>query len=108
MMGYCYYEVKVIEGDYRWIFVNDISLGLLKNLINDCECLFFKLFVFVREEVLSDYLFILMKINLCLCVYCLVYMDYVGVKVFNKDGNVVGEYCFLGLYFVFFYNMSVM
>jgi NAD-specific glutamate dehydrogenase len=26
------------------------------------------------------------------------YMDYVGVKKFNADGEVVGEYRFLGLY----------
>ncbi|QPL51803.1 NAD-glutamate dehydrogenase [Alteromonas sp. B31-7] len=107
MMGYRYYEVKAIEGDHRWIPANDTSLGLLKNSINDRERLLSKLPASAREEALSDHPLILTKTNSRSRVHRPAYMDYVGVKVFNKDGNVVGEHRFLGLYSASFYNMSV-
>lgn len=48
-----------------------------------------------------------MKINLVFCVYCFVYIDYVGIKCFDEEGNVIGEDCFFGLFFLSFYNNSV-
>lgn len=107
MMGYRYYEVKAIEGDHRWIPSNDTSLGLLKNSINDRERLLSKLPASARAEALSQSPLILTKTNSRARVHRPAYMDYVGVKAFNKDGQVVGEHRFLGLYSASFYNQSV-
>ncbi|GGW88529.1 NAD-glutamate dehydrogenase [Alteromonas halophila] len=107
LMGYRYYDVKAIEGDHRWIPDNDSSLGLMKNSINDKERLLSKLPSSAREEALSDNPLILTKTNSRSRVHRPAYMDYIGVKVFNKDGQVVGEHRFLGLYSASFYNQSV-
>jgi len=107
MMGYRYYDVKAIEGDHRWIPANDTSLGLLKNSISDRERLLSKLSASAREEALSQNPLILTKTNSKSRVHRPAYMDYVGVKVFNKSGHVIGEHRFLGLYSASFYNESV-
>ncbi len=107
MMGYRYYDVKAIEGDHRWIPNNDSSLGLLKNSINNRERLLSKLPASARTEALSENPLILTKTNSRARVHRPAYMDYVGVKVFNENGQVVGEHRFLGLYSASFYNQSV-
>lgn len=107
LMGYRYYDVKAVEGDHRWIPDNESSLGLMKNSINDKERLLSKLPASAREEALSENPLILTKTNSRSRVHRPAYMDYVGVKVFNKEGQVVGEHRFLGLYSASFYNQSV-
>ena len=106
-MGYRYYDVKAIEGDHRWIPQNDTSLGLIKNSVNDRERLLSRLPASARAEALSKNPLILTKTNSRARVHRPAYMDYVGVKVFNKEGQVVGEHRFLGLYSASFYNNSV-
>ena len=107
MMGYRYYDVKAIEGDHRWIPDNDSSLGLLKNSINDHERLLSRLPASARAEALSENPLILTKTNSRSRVHRPAYMDYLGIKVFNEKGHVVGEHRFLGLYSASFYNESV-
>ncbi|NDV91270.1 NAD-glutamate dehydrogenase [Alteromonas sp. 345S023] len=107
MMGYRYYEVKAIEGDHRWIPDNDSSLGLLKNSVHNRERLLSRLPPSAREEALSQNPLMLTKTNTRSRVHRPAYMDYVGVKQFNKEGQVIGEHRFLGLYSASFYNMSV-
>lgn len=106
LMGYRYYEVKAIRGDHRWVPDNDSSLGLMKNSISDRERLLSKLPASARAEALSENPLILTKTNSRSRVHRPAYMDYVGVKVFNKSGQVVGEHRFLGLYSASFYNQS--
>lgn len=106
LMGYRYYDVKAIEGDHRWIPANDSSLGLMKNSISDRERLISKLPASARAEALSENPLILTKTNSRSRVHRPAYMDYVGVKVFNDDGQVIGEHRFLGLYSASFYNQS--
>ncbi len=107
MMGYRFYNVKAIEGDHRWIPDNDSSLGLMKNSISERERLLSKLPASAREEALSDSPLMLTKTNTRSRVHRPAYMDYVGIKVYNKSGQVVGEHRFLGLYSASFYNASV-
>ena len=106
MMGYRYYDAKAIEGDYRWIPVNDSSLGLMKKSVSDRERLISNLPPSARAEALSQKPLMLTKTNSRARVHRPAYMDYVGVKVFNKEGAVVGEHRFLGLYSASFYNSS--
>ncbi|QJR82613.1 NAD-glutamate dehydrogenase [Alteromonas pelagimontana] len=107
LMGYRYYDVKAVEGDHRWIPANDSSLGLMKNSVSDRERLLSKLPASARAEALSKNPLMLTKTNSRARVHRPAHMDYVGVKVFNKEGQVVGEHRFLGLYSASFYNSSV-
>ncbi|TRY30081.1 NAD-glutamate dehydrogenase [Aliiglaciecola sp. M165] len=106
LMGYRYYDVKAIEGDHRWSPQNESSLGLMKNSISDRERILSNMPLSAQKEAMSDHPLILTKTNSRARVHRPAYMDYVGIKVFDKTGNVVGEHRFLGLYSASFYNSS--
>lgn len=106
LIGYRYYEVKAIKGDHRWIADADSSLGLMKNSISDRPRLLSALPATARDEALSAKPLILTKTNSKARVHRPAYMDYVGIKEFDKSGAVIGEHRFLGLYSASFYNSS--
>ncbi|MEG3768659.1 NAD-glutamate dehydrogenase, partial [Alteromonas sp. 14N.309.X.WAT.G.H12] len=104
MMGYRYYDAKAIEGDYRWIPDNDSSLGLMKKSVSDRERLLSNQPPSARAEALSQNPLMLTKTNTRSRVHRPAYMDYIGIKAFNNDGQVIGEHRFLGLFSSSFYN----
>ncbi|WP_371193113.1 NAD-glutamate dehydrogenase [Glaciecola sp. SC05] len=106
LMGYRYYSVTAIEGDHRWVPDNDSSLGLMKNSISNKERLLSQMPASARDEALSSNPLMLTKTNTHSRVHRPAYMDYIGVKEFDKKGNVCGEHRFLGLYSASFYNSS--
>ncbi|MBT1063767.1 NAD-glutamate dehydrogenase [Bowmanella sp. Y26] len=103
-MGYRHYQAKAVEGDHRWIADNDSSLGLMKNSVSNRDRLLSRLPVSAREETLSQNPLILTKTNTKSRVHRPAYMDYIGIKEFDNEGNVVGEHRFIGLYSSAFYN----
>jgi len=106
LMGYRHYDAKAIEGDHRWLADNDSSLGLMKNSIRERNRVLSNLPDSARAETLSSNPLILTKTNSKARVHRPAYMDYIGIKRFDKEGNVVGEDRFLGLYSASFYNSS--
>ncbi|AWL11897.1 Glutamate dehydrogenase [Saliniradius amylolyticus] len=106
LMGYRHYNAKAIEGDHRWISDDDSSLGLMKNSISNRERLLSNLPLSARQETLSNNPLILTKTNSKSRVHRPAYMDYIGIKEFDKSGNVVGEHRFIGLFSSTFYNAS--
>ncbi len=106
LMGYRYYDVIAIEGDHRWSPINESSLGLMKNSISDRERIISNLPQSARTESLGKRPLILTKTNSRARVHRPAYMDYIGIKCFDKSGNVIGEHRFLGLYSASFYNSS--
>ncbi|MGB3726775.1 MAG: NAD-glutamate dehydrogenase [Glaciecola sp.] len=106
LMGYRYYDVKAIEGDHRWCPQNDTSLGLMKNSISDRDRLLSNVPDSARTEALSSNPLLLTKTNSKSRVHRPAYMDYIGIKVFDNNGNVAGEHRFVGLYSASFYNSS--
>ena len=59
------------------------------------------------EKVLEKRLLIITKANARSTVHRNAYLDYVGFKVFDEDGNVTGERRFLGLFSTAAYRTSV-
>ena len=106
LMGYRYYKVNAIKGDYRWSPDNDSSLGLMKNSKTDRERLISKMAASAQKAALSQSPFILTKTNTRSRVHRPAHMDYVGIKEFCPKGEVVGEHRFIGLYSASFYNSS--
>ncbi|GAC14807.1 NAD-glutamate dehydrogenase [Aliiglaciecola lipolytica] len=106
LMGYRYYDVNAIEGDHRWTPKNETSLGLMKNSISDRDRILSNLPLSAQKEALSKHPLILTKTNSRARVHRPAYMDYVGIKCFDDEGNVTGEHRFLGLYSASFYNSS--
>ena len=62
----------------------------------------------VRSRALDPDPLVLTKANSRSTVHRNAYLDYVGVKVFDEDGTVVGEDRFLGLFTAAAYNQSVL
>ncbi|MGZ4582298.1 MAG: NAD-glutamate dehydrogenase domain-containing protein, partial [Nocardioidaceae bacterium] len=61
----------------------------------------------VRERAREPHLLVLTKANSRSTVHRPAYLDYVGVKVFDEAGDVVGERRFLGLFTSATYNESI-
>jgi glutamate dehydrogenase len=104
LMGYRHYSVLAIEGDFRWVPDNDSSLGLMKKSISDRERLLSNLPASARDVALSSHPFLLTKTRRKSRVHRPAQMDYIGVKEFNAEGQVIGEHRFIGLYSASFYN----
>lgn len=60
----------------------------------------------VQELFLSSQILIISKTNTIATVHRPVYTDYIGVKRFDKEGNVIGERRIIGLYTSTAYNAS--
>ncbi|MDD1780660.1 NAD-glutamate dehydrogenase [Enterovibrio sp. ZSDZ35] len=106
-MGYKYYELNAIEGDHILIPSKDPGLGLAKKL--DLKRPGMKLSDMpesARATALRKEILIINKGSSKSRVHRPAYMDYIGVKCFDKKGNVVGEHRFHGLYASSAYNQS--
>ncbi len=83
------------------------SLGLMKNspqkILNLSQ-----MAESARHEALSSNLLILTKSNTRSRVHRPAYIDYIGIKRFDKQGRVIGEDRFIGLYASSTYTASVM
>lgn len=106
LMGYRHYDAKAIKGDHRWVADNDSSLGLMKNSKSERDRVLSNIPDSARAEALSKNPLMLTKTNSRSRVHRPAYMDYVGIKQFDEQGNVVGEDRFIGLYSAAFYNSS--
>jgi glutamate dehydrogenase len=87
------------DGDPRLVPVPGSGLGVLRQAGDEASARGFeKLPPAVRARALEPYLLNLTKANSRATVHRPAYLDYVGVKQFDEEGNVVGERRFLGLY----------
>jgi len=109
LMGFRSYKIDPIKGDYQLVQEQGTSLGLLKNSENKKGRKLSELPRAAKEAAIgSDNLLLLTKTNSKSRVHRPAYHDYIGVKRFDKKGNVIGEDRFIGLYGASFYNDSVM
>lgn len=106
LTGYRAYDLEPIEGDYELKQVDNTSLGLMRNSASDKGRLISTLPEDGREISRNDRILLLTKTNAKSRVHRPAYFDYVGIKRFNEDGQVVGEERFIGLYSANFYNDS--
>ncbi len=106
LMGYRQYKVAGVEGDTEIVPVDDSALGLTKNREAKTRVLS-ELSNASRQEALSNNLLVLTKTVSKSTVHRPAYMDYIGIKIFDDSGKVVGEHRFIGLYGASFYNSSV-
>ena len=106
LMGYRQYDLSPIQGDYQLKGVAGSSLGLMKNSMEDKIRLMSDMPEIARKEAHSDNLLILTKTNSISRVHRPAYIDYIGIKRFDKKGNVIGEDRFIGLFSSNFYNNS--
>ena len=106
LMGYRQYDLSPVQGDYQLKGKIEGSLGLMKNSTEEHSRLLSELPEFARQEARSNNLLILTKTNSLSRVHRPAYIDYVGIKRFDDEGNVIGEDRFIGLFSSSFYNNS--
>ena len=106
LMGYRKYELSPVQGDYQLKGKMESSLGLMKNSTEEHTRLLSELPEVARQEARSSNLLILTKTNSVSRVHRPAYIDYVGIKRFDDEGNVIGEDRFIGLFSSSFYNNS--
>jgi glutamate dehydrogenase len=98
-LGYREYELVTEDDELRLNAVPDSGLGILRQAGGEKSSRAFnKLPQEVRELALEPHLLNLTKANSRSTVHRPAYLDYVGVKRFDAEGQVTGERRFLGLY----------
>ena len=98
-LGYREYELVEENGEERLRTIPGTGLGILRQSGGDATShAFGNLPPRVRALARAPRLLILTKANSRATVHRNAYLDYIGVKRFDADGNVVGERRFLGLY----------
>ncbi len=105
LLGYREYKITPVKGDYKIVGNTDSALGLMRRS-ESRDLLLSDLPESGRKQALSERLLILTKTNNKSTVHRPAYVDYIGIKKFDKDGKVIGEDRFIGLYSSSLYNNS--
>ncbi|HEY9411280.1 MAG TPA: NAD-glutamate dehydrogenase, partial [Jiangellaceae bacterium] len=95
-LGYREYLLDVVDGEEVLRAVTASGLGILR-ADQDLSGSFAKLPPEVRAKAREKRLLVLTKANSKATVHRSTYLDYIGVKMFDESGEVVGERRFLGL-----------
>jgi glutamate dehydrogenase len=95
-LGYREYSLETVDGDDVLKAVTGSGLGILR-ADQELSGSFAKLSPGVRAKAREKRLLVLTKANSKATIHRNTYLDYVGVKVFDESGEVVGERRFLGL-----------
>ncbi|CAA9378221.1 MAG: NAD-specific glutamate dehydrogenase, large form [uncultured Nocardioides sp.] len=108
-LGYREYQLEHLSDDPDEVGLRAVpgtGLGILRS-DQDLSTSFAKLPPVVRSKAREKTLLVLAKANSRATVHRPAYLDYVGVKVFGADGEVIGERRFLGLFSSAAYTESV-
>ncbi|MGH3365715.1 MAG: NAD-glutamate dehydrogenase, partial [Nocardioidaceae bacterium] len=105
-VGYREYALQVVEGEDMLRAVPGTGLGILRS-DQDMSSSFGKLPPEVRAKAREKQLMIITKANSRSTVHRSAYLDYIGIKTFDSDGEVAGERRFLGLFSSAAYTESV-
>lgn len=108
LMGYRSYDIKSLKGDTALAANVNSNLGLMKQSSATKQRLISSLGESARELAMGSNLLILTKTNSRSRVHRPVYLDYIGIKRFDNEGNVLGEDRFVGLFGSAFYNNSAL
>lgn len=106
LLGYRYYSIEAVKGDHTITPDCRSSLGIMKNSTNNARYSLSNLSDHARKEVLGDSTLVLTKSDAKSRVHRPANIDYVGIKLFDEQGNVIGEERFIGLYASSIYNCS--
>ncbi|MFT5808308.1 MAG: glutamate dehydrogenase [Moritella dasanensis] len=106
LLGYRRYDIEPVKGDYVITPDCNSSLGIMKNSVNNQGYGLSNLSSDAKREVLSQNTLILTKSDAKSRVHRPANIDYVGIKIFDEDNNVIGEERFIGLYASSIYNSS--
>nr|WP_211247768.1 NAD-glutamate dehydrogenase [Cryptosporangium arvum] len=96
-LGYREYRLEPADDDRSLVPVDGTGLGILRET-SGRERRLADMAPEVRDKILEKRLLIITKANSRSTVHRPAYLDYVGFKTFDAEGNVTGERRFLGLF----------
>ncbi|MDN3610070.1 NAD-glutamate dehydrogenase [Vibrio ostreicida] len=106
-MGYKEYDLVSVDGDTELRPTKEKGLGLFANADRVRSVKLSDFPDSARLEAQKPFLLILTKGNTPSRIHRPAYTDYIGIKKFDKNGRVIGEHRFTGLYTSAVYNQSV-
>ncbi len=106
-MGYKEYDLVSVDGDTELRPTPDKGLGLFANRERVRTVKLSDFPDSARLEAKKPFLLIVTKGNRASRIHRPAYTDYIGIKKFDKNGKVIGEHRFTGLYTSAVYNQSV-
>ncbi|MEZ9722135.1 NAD-glutamate dehydrogenase [Vibrio splendidus] len=106
-MGYKEYDLVSVNGDTELQPTNEQGLGLFANSDRVRNVKLSEFSDSARLEAKKPYVLIVTKGNTASRIHRPAYNDYIGIKKFDKNGKVIGEHRFTGLYTSAVYNQTV-
>ena len=106
-MGYKEYDLVNGENEIELCPTQEKGLGLFSNPRHVRSVKLSDFPDSARLEAQKPFLLIITKGNTPSRIHRPAYTDYIGIKKFDKDGKVIGEHRFTGLYTSAVYNQSV-
>lgn len=105
-LGYCRRKITQQDNGYIWSFDKDSALGILKKFGETYFEPFQEMTKAAQELALSKHPLILGKTDRISTIHRPTYTDFIVVKCFDEQGNVIGQHQFIGLYTSAAYNRS--
>lgn len=105
-MGYRHHKVKAVKGDYQKAPQAKSAIGLKKKFNMDPQYYSNLTQEAKRMALDKNQLLIINKSELVSRVHRPANIDYVGIKQFDENGEIIGEHGFIGLYTSAAYNAS--
>ncbi|WP_089138175.1 NAD-glutamate dehydrogenase [Vibrio rumoiensis] len=106
-MGYKEFDLNPTEGDFELVPSDSPALGLFTQPHRIRSHKLSDFIESARLEARKPELLILTKGSSASTIHRPAHTDYIGIKKFDKKGNVIGEHRFIGLYTSAVYNQSV-
>ncbi|MDH5911618.1 NAD-glutamate dehydrogenase [Vibrio splendidus] len=106
-MGYKEYDLVSVNGDTELQPTEEQGLGLFANSDRVRNVKLSEFSDSARLEAKKPYVLIVTKGNTASRIHRPAYNDYIGIKKFDKNGKVIGEHRFTGLYTSAVYNQTV-
>lgn len=110
LLGYRQYDLVDVGGEDALRAVPGTGLGILRRDGNDAveSPSFAMLPALVRAKAREPELLVLTKANARSTVHRATHLDYIGIKRFDEQGSVVGEYRILGVFAAPAYTSSIL
>lgn len=106
-MGYKEYDLVSIEGDLELRPTEDKGYGLLAKSDRLRSARLSNFPYSARQEIEKSSLIVVTKGNRASRIHRPAYTDHIGIKKLDKNGKVIGEHRFIGLFTSAVYNQSV-
>ncbi|WP_041718088.1 NAD-glutamate dehydrogenase [Alkalilimnicola ehrlichii MLHE-1] len=105
-LGYRKYDLREERGELQLRPQRETGLGILRDREGGRSTSFSTLPAAVRRKALEPCPLVITKSNSRSLVHRPGYMDYIGIKRYDRNGKVIGEHRFLGLYTSAAYNRN--